>query len=93
MDLVIDVSVFIDKLFIYDKKRSSRTHRIFEIIEIIGHNIFEPQVFGIELISQLVRRKPKDEAKKIYEDLLKRVIIFEEIDYDTLLEIALETRV
>jgi predicted nucleic acid-binding protein len=55
MNLVVDVSVFIDRLFIYDEERSSRARNLFKIIDDKGLNIFEPQVFGIELASQLIR--------------------------------------
>ncbi len=62
MSLVVDVSVFIDRLFTYDNARSKRAHEVFRLISEYGINIFEPQVFGIELISQLIRRKPRNMA-------------------------------
>ena len=65
MNLVIDVSVFIDRLFIYDEERSRRARSLFKLIGEKELNIFEPQVFGIELVSQLVRRKPRDIAKEL----------------------------
>ena len=66
MNLVVDVSVFIDRLFIYDEEHSSRAHNLFKVIGDKGLNIFEPQVFGIELASQLVRRKTRAVARKLY---------------------------
>ena len=67
MNLVIDVSVFIDRLFIYDEERSRRARNVFRIVDKKGCNVFEPHVFGIELASQLVRRKPRDIAKRVYD--------------------------
>jgi len=91
LNLVIDVSVFIDRLFIYDEERSCRARNVFRIVDKKGYNIFEPQVFGIELASQLVRRKPKDIAKRAYNDVMERIIVVEEIDYDLLLDVAFQT--
>jgi len=59
LNLVIDVSVFIDRLFIYSEERSEIARNLFRYIDDKGLSIFEPQVFGVELISQLVRRKPR----------------------------------
>jgi len=42
MNLVVDVLVFIDRLFIYDEERSSRARNLFKIIDDKGLNIFEP---------------------------------------------------
>ncbi len=67
-NLVVDVSAFIDRLFIYDEERSSRAYNLFELIGSKGLNIFEPEVFGIELASQLVRRKSRDIARKLYDE-------------------------
>ena len=57
MNIVVDVSVFIDRLFIYSEERSRRARGLFRYIDEVGLNVFEPQVFGVELASQLVRRK------------------------------------
>ena len=57
MNIVVDVSVFIDRLFIYSEERSGRARDLFSYIDKVGLNVFEPQVFGVELVSQLVRRK------------------------------------
>lgn len=70
MSFVVDVSVFIDRLFTYDNARSNRAHEVFRLISEYGINIFEPQVFGIELISQLIRRKPRNMARKIYSHII-----------------------
>ncbi len=91
MNLVIDVSVFIDRLFIYDEERSRRARSLFKLIGEKELNIFEPQVFGIELVSQLVRRKPRDIAKELYSKIMEKVIVIDEIEYDSLLDIALTT--
>ena len=91
MNLVIDVSVFIDRLFIYDEERSRRARNVFMIADKRGYNVFEPQVFGIELASQLIRRKPRDIAKRAYDEVMERVIVVEEIEYDLLLDIAFQT--
>ena len=91
MSIVVDVSVFIDRLFIYDEKRSSRARSLFRLIDEKGFNIIEPQVFGVELASQLVRRKPRATAKKLYDKIISKVIIIDEIEYDLLIDIALVT--
>lgn len=91
MNLVIDVSVFIDRLFIYNEERSRRARNVFRIVDKKGYNIFEPQVFGTELASQLVRRKSGDIAKRIYDEVMERIIVVEEIDYDLLLDVAFQT--
>ncbi|MEB3757117.1 MAG: type II toxin-antitoxin system VapC family toxin [Desulfurococcales archaeon] len=91
MNLVVDVSVFIDRLFIYDKERSRRAHDLFKLIDDKGLNIFEPQVFGIELASQIVRRKPRSVARKLYGEIIDKVITIDYIEYDLLLDTALST--
>ena len=91
MNLVIDVSVFIDRLFIYDEERSNRARNVFRIVDKKGYNIFEPQVFGIELASQLIRRKPRNIAERVYDEVMERVIVVEEIEYDLLLDVAFQT--
>jgi len=48
-------------------------------------------VFGIELALQLVRRKPRNIAEKLYNEIMDKVIVIDEIDYDLLLNIALST--
>ncbi len=49
MNIVVDVSVFIDRLFVYSRERSLRAHRVFQAIEEGGYSIFEPQVLGWSL--------------------------------------------
>jgi len=91
LNIVIDVSVFIDRLFIYDEERSNRARNVFRIVDKKGYNIFEPQVFGIELASQLIRRKPRNIAERVYDEVMERIIVVEEIDYDLLLGVAFQT--
>jgi len=91
MSLVVDVSVFIDRLFVYDENRSNRAHSLFKIIDEKGLSIFEPQVFGIELASQLVRRKPRIIAEELYSKIMDKAIVIDEIEYELLLDIALST--
>ncbi|MEB3825301.1 MAG: PIN domain-containing protein [Desulfurococcales archaeon] len=91
MSLVVDVSVFIDRLFIYDEQRSSRARSLFRLIDGRSLNIFEPQVFGIELASQLARRKPTTIARKLYDEIMNKIILIDEIEYDLLLDISLTT--
>jgi len=91
LNLVVDVSVFIDSLFVYDEERSNRARNLFKLVTEKGLNIFEPQVFGVELASQLVRRKPRNIAEKLYNEIMDKVIVIDEIDYDLLLDIALST--
>ncbi len=91
MSIVVDVSVFIDRLFIYSEERSRRARDLFRYIDKVGLNVFEPQVFGVELASQLVRRKPRMVARRLYEEIVDRVIILEDIDYELLLDIAFQT--
>lgn len=91
MNIVVDVSVFIDRLFIYSGERSGRASDLFRIIDKEALSVFEPQVFGVELVAQLVRRKPRKIARRLYEEIIDRVIIVEDIDYELLLDIALQT--
>ena len=91
MNIVVDVSVFIDRLFIYSEERSGRASDLFRIIDKEALSVFEPQVFGVELVAQLVRRKPRKIARRLYEEIIDRVIIVEDIDYELLLDIALRT--
>ena len=91
MNIVVDVSVFIDRLFIYSDERSGRARDLFQIIDKEALSVFEPQLFGVELVAQLVRRKPREIARRLYEEIIDRVIIVEDIDYELLLDIALRT--
>jgi len=91
LNLVIDISVFINRLSIYDEERSRRAQNVFRIVDKRGYNVFEPQVFGIELASQPIRRKPSGIAKRIYDEVIERIIVVEEIDYDLLLDVAFQT--
>ena len=89
--MIVDVSVFVDALFVYDEGRSRLAFEFLKALDEKGHDILEPEVFGIELISQLVRRRPREVSKKIYDEIMQRVIIVDDIEYDTLFEIALTT--
>jgi len=62
-NLVVDISVFIDRLFIYSEERSKRAQNLFRYIDKIGLNVFEPQVFCVELAAKLVCRKPRRVAR------------------------------
>ena len=75
MNIVVDVSVFIDRLFIYSDERSGRARDLFQIIDKEALSVFEPQLFGVELVAQLVRRKPREIARRLYEEIIDRVII------------------
>ena len=50
-----------------------------------------PRFFGVELVAQLVRRKPRMVARRLYEEIIDRIIILEDIDYELLLDIAYQT--
>ena len=91
MSLVVDVSVFIDRLFIYDENRSNRARSLFKLIDERGLSILEPQVFGVELASQLTRRKPRAVAEELYREIMDKVIVIDEIEYDLLLDVAFST--
>jgi len=56
-----------------------------------GLNIFEPQMIVVKLTSQLIRRKFRNIAKKLYTKIIDKLIIIDEIDYDLLLDITLLT--
>lgn len=58
--IVVDTSVFIDLFFEYDRKRTKLADALFKTIEEKEAPIFEPKVFKIELIGQLVRRTKKE---------------------------------
>jgi len=58
--IVVDTSVFVDLFFEYDRNRTKLAEQFFENVNDVP--LFEPELFKIELISQLVRRMKKDEA-------------------------------
>jgi predicted nucleic acid-binding protein len=70
--IVVDNSVFIDLLFEYNQERTGKADTLFEILEGNEIPIFEPKVFRIELIGQLVRRMNRAVALKVAEDFLAR---------------------
>ncbi len=90
-NLVVDVSVFIDSLFEYDRDRTLRARSIFKAVDTEGHVILEPEIFGVELIAQLVRRKPRRVAETVYEKIMKRIILVGDLNYSKLFRIALKT--
>ena len=78
--LVVDVSVFIDALFVYDEERSERARSLFRVVSRRGYSIFEPAIFGVELASQLARRKPRRQSRKIYEGIVSKVVAVEDVE-------------
>lgn len=78
-------------MFIYDPERTTRVRKLFNVIDDKNLNIFVPAVFGIELASQLVRRKPKIIAQEVYDVIMSKVIVIEDIEYDLLFGIAFST--
>ncbi|USS41028.1 type II toxin-antitoxin system VapC family toxin [Thermococcus aggregans] len=75
--IVVDTSVFIDALFEYKKDRTEIAKNFFRKIQEKNISIVEPDVFKIELIGQLVRRMPKEEAMTVYELIIENVEISE----------------
>jgi len=80
--IVVDTSVYIDAIFLFSE-RSKISKEFFKIAKFI--KILEPEIFKIELISQLVRRVQKEEALKIFEDIISKV---EVISLEHLKELA-----
>jgi len=90
--IVVDTSIFIDLFFEYDRKRTKLADALFKTIEEKEVPIFEPKVFKIELIGQLVRRTKKDRASIIAEDVFKDVNFIEDSEiYELTFLIAFET--
>lgn len=83
--IVVDTSVYIDALFIFDEHRYELVKNFFRIVQNKGLKIVEPEVFKIELIGQLVRRTKEDEAFKIYNSIISRVDI---VNIEKLRELA-----
>ncbi|WP_084213848.1 PIN domain-containing protein [Thermococcus guaymasensis] len=52
--IVVDTSVFVDLFFEYDRNRTRLAEQFFENVN--DAPLFEPELFKIELISQLVRK-------------------------------------
>jgi len=71
--IVIDTSVFIDGIFRYDNQRYEIAKEIFRLTQSL--NIILPEIFKVELISQLVRRIEKKEALKIYNEIIEKIEI------------------
>jgi predicted nucleic acid-binding protein len=53
--IVIDTSVYIDALFVFDEHRYELVKNFFRIVQNEGLKVVEPEVLKIELIGQLVR--------------------------------------
>ena len=87
---VVDTSVFVDALFRFDEERSSTASKLFEILH--GITISEPEIFKMELIGQLVRRVPKNEALVIYEEIVSKINFIEfKVLNETVFSICFET--
>lgn len=69
--IVVDTSIFIDLFFEYQPDRTRLSEELFKMIE--GKPIFEPDLFKIELASQLVRRMRQDEAVSTAEETFKHL--------------------
>lgn len=83
--IVVDTSVYIDALFIFDEHRYELVKNFFRIVQNKGLKVVKPEVLKIELIGQLVRRTKKDEAFKIYNSIISRVDI---VNVEKLRELA-----
>ncbi|MEM5830255.1 MAG: type II toxin-antitoxin system VapC family toxin [Candidatus Aenigmatarchaeota archaeon] len=79
--IVIDTSVYIDALFVHSRHRSQLAKNLFIIIQKENIEVIEPEVFKVELISQLVRKVEEDEAFKIYNSIITiiKIINIEEL--------------
>ncbi len=75
MTVVLDTSVFIDGIFRYDEYRYEIAKETFRVIQSKFLDVIVPEVFKIELIGQLVRRIEKEEALKIYNEIIEKVVI------------------
>jgi predicted nucleic acid-binding protein len=90
--IVVDNSVFIDLIFEYNRARTEKADALFEILEGNEIPIFEPKVFRIELIGQLVRRMNREVALKVAEDFFSEINFVGDSElYDVAFSIALET--
>jgi len=88
--IVVDTSVFVDLFFEYDRNRTKLAEQFFENVN--DAPLFEPELFKIELISQLVRRMKKDEAILTAESTFKVLNFIETQElFELAFLIALET--
>ncbi|MEM5821116.1 MAG: type II toxin-antitoxin system VapC family toxin [Candidatus Aenigmatarchaeota archaeon] len=83
--IVLDTSIYVDALFIYDEQRSQVAKNLFRFIQEVGLRVIEPEILKIELISQLVRRIDEREAFKIYDSIISRI---EVVNLEELKELA-----
>ena len=83
--IVIDTSVFIDALFRFDERRSDMANEIFEIVQSRKITILEPEIFRLEVIGQLSRRIPRQDAIMIYEKIMEKIRL---VDFAVLNEVS-----
>ncbi|ALM76141.1 type II toxin-antitoxin system VapC family toxin [Thermococcus barophilus] len=90
--IVIDTSVFIDALFNFNEERNKKAKRFFRLVQDNSIQIFEPDIFKIELIGQLVRRLKHDEAIMLYELITENIEFIETLKlWEISFDIALKT--
>jgi hypothetical protein len=90
--IVLDNTIFIDLIFEYDRERTEKADTLFEILEENEISIFEPKVFRIELIGQLVRRMNKDVALIVAEEFFSEINFIGNSElYGVAFSIAFET--
>ena len=90
--IVVDTLVFIDALFNFNEDRNKKAKELFRLIQDNNIQIFEPEIFKIELIGQLVRRLKRDEALMLYELLIENIEFIETLKlWEISFDIALKT--
>ena len=75
--IVVDASVFLDLIFDYRSDRTAIADGLFTLMEEDGVPIFEPDAFKIEMIGQLVRRRTKEEATALAEEIFSNINFIE----------------
>ena len=87
-----DTSISIDQIFDYNKKRTVLTDKLFTLIGTNELPIYEPDLFKIELISQLVRRIEQIKALAIGDEYFSESNFLDTSDlFTTALLVATET--
>lgn len=71
--IVVDTSIFIDLIFEYNEKRTSDAETFFNFVQDTNMKQFEPNIFKIELISQLSRRLKENEGLKVYNKFIEGI--------------------
>ncbi|MFX1255605.1 MAG: type II toxin-antitoxin system VapC family toxin [Promethearchaeota archaeon] len=90
--IVVDTSVFIDHIFEYDSNRTKIADNFFNSIQKKELPMFEPTIFKIELIGQLVRRMKKPDALTAAKDFFSEINFVEDSElFDIAFSIAYET--